>query len=593
MGFEQAWRLSFTLVGTRADEPTLPVSMSTVYTYSVNGTVRLQGYIRVLEEKLSPTEDYQRYELTDRFDDIQREPFLRAHPDFPLINTMRFIFNDENSILLENNLNTAIITVAGASSIITGISWTSPPTNLIEKNISMEGRNIGEFITELLKFNPAWRWYYNSSDGKIVLKDLLAASTPKEVFLSKMYGTWSLRSPNYNDVVSVDIRVDKSDCYEKVRLEGFGIFEYKSQVMLKEAWQSNCLPNEHKGPCYRLVPPYYVGTIKPSNNAGDFITVDTCPEFACWYKMPEDFVPSPFSFSDDGKFTQSSTNEMLIEANIPSRNKGQCMTPDDFPNGEVPPNVSLEVCNKQPVNDMWAWTDFKWTEVARISPFIAKNPCGERIINLCPTKMISFLPVWSPPSPAMADGLPGDPNVIIYELRASFWATRGPFIIEATGAGCPNGRVYQRYNIDWIQIYKNSVLVRDDSVMMQAFADALIKQVGIPKVSATITIHLHPVDVLKYEYVNNLPAIDIGNGGVVIALGDTINISYETLIPGEISTGPGVLPNASQYGTDLTWANMALHVMSMTFNRLEQSLVLEIANSPYIHGDRILENLQR
>lgn len=581
LGFERAGRVSFTLVGYRADDP--PLDMDLVWTYTIGASVRLTGHLRQLQERLSPNEDFQRYELTDRLDDVMGEPFLRT-VDVDLGPTARFTFNDEKGDGSEQNLQDAIEAVVAASTIITGgVTWIDPAPNtvLIEKNIQIEGRGIGEFISELLKFGPTWRWYYDSANDKLIFRDLSVVNSV-DVYLSKIQGKWSLRSPNFNNVIEVDINIDKTNCFESVRLEGLGEFKYTTNVTLDQAWiGSDCLEAKEKAECDQITEPYY---------PEDYIR---CPSFACRFKFPDNFKPAPFSFSlDDGKFATSQDNPIVIEAYIPKRNLGLCKTSKDFPGGQPPPELASSPCIEQ--ETPYEWVDFEWSEVARLSQTtIEVNSCGEKIANFCPKKMYSTLYFWSPPGVEHYDKWPDDPKVLIWEMRAKFWNQEDSLVVEATG-GCPNGRVYQRYNVDWVKCFDDEGNpLRDDSTFMQDLADSLLDQVGRPRVSANLLIHLHPRDTFSglesYTEPDVIPYIDY----LGIAIGDAVNINYETPGAGELVAGPGILPNADGAGGDLDWENMNLSVMGLSFNRREQTLSLEVANTAYIFGDRELLSLQR
>jgi len=582
MQFESAWRLSFTLVEKRSDDT--PLDMDLVWTYTINGTVRLKGRLRTLEEQISPNEDFQRYELTDGFDDVSREPFLRdrEYPDSSSETTARFAFNDER-YTGEENLEDALNAIVNASSILTGTTFVDPvPSSvLIEKNIQVEGRSIGEMLTQILKFGPAWRWYYDSLNDKAKFIDLTVVKQ-KEIRLSKLVGQWHLRTPKWDNLVKLNLRIDKSDCYEKIRLEGLGRFRYRPDVQLLPGWFSQCIEAEHKPACFNLVEPYF-----PEEISG-------CPPFACRYLFPNDIRPAAFSFKEeDGKFSVVGDNQIVVMANIPKRNLGRCKEAEDYPGGEIPEGVDPH-CEKQ--ETPWEWADFELVEVATITPPADKNSCGEYVVSFCPKRLMSMLPFWSPEGSEHVDEYPTDPKILVWDLFANLWEDLGELVVVKTG-GCPNGRVYQRYNIDWVKILDQSGgVVRDDEAFLIDFADQLMEQIGRPKVSGEIQIHLHPRHTgtgdESYTRPDIIPYIDY----LGIELGDSINVMYdptETFGVDPYPDGKGVVPDAGPAGTDLTWETMDLRVMGMSFNRAKQSLVLRVANSPFIFGDRPLTNLQR
>lgn len=589
--FEQPARLNFTLQGVRADDP--PLDTDLIWTYTVNGVILLKGYLRILEESLSPDGDYQSYTLTDRLKDVERELLL-------IDNTARFALNPDNpgDVGFFGNLDELITQIVGTSTIITGIEGSIPPDILTEKNIEIEGRGIAEVINELLRFAPYLRYYYNSNTDKLKFKDIDNPDI-KAVHLSKFLTHWRSRvnspagTPPYADLVEVNLTTDKTDCYQKVRLEGFGVFQEVTKELLAD-WHCDktepFFPEDFRDPCMR-------------------------DDFAKKFKLPPDSIPAEFGFDDDGK---AKPGQLLkLEAYIPARNTGQCIAQNTTDPGSpasadelktldtLPEDAEMAVDGSDPIrgtvctdesgtDNAWLWTDFRWVPIGEVEvPTPDEN--GDYIIRTT-DRMMSMLNVWSPNSPSSMK-IPDNPRITPWKLRATYFEKLGNLVEERDG-GCPNGTTFPRVNRDWVTVTRivdgETVVIRDDQPQMSDMADALFDQISTPKTSGTIRIYLHLIDptgtlegAIK---VSPFGGVNPGNNGVVFDLGDAVNIAYDAT---ETDYGIGIIPDYTGPGGDTEWDELEITIMGMTFNRREQSLILQVANTPFIVGDKLVEGLQR
>lgn len=575
IAFEQPARLTFTLEGVRSDDT--PLDTEAQWTYTVNGVTHITGYLRILQERLSPTEDFQRYTLTDRWMDVARELLL-------LDGSARFTLNPDTGFAddgssAQNTLGELIELIADQSAILSGspkVVWpAAAPSDQVERNIEVEGRGIAEMIVDLLVYNPDYRLYLNSGTSQLIFKDI-SSPTSKKVILNKAHTSWADRTPNFSDVCDIDLQSDKTDCYEKVYLEGFGAFEQVT-VDLEQAW--NCAST----------PPYMPEHFRD----------DPCMEedFARLYALPEGIVPAEFSFDETGR---ASPNQMIrLEAYRPRRNTGQCVTSDDDPDiGRFDEARCTERWELGSGNE-WQWTDYQWVSVGEVEvPPADEN--GRRYIRM-QDRMMSMLNVWSPNAyevhvgngPILAD----TPRIEAWEMRATLWQKTGNLIAEKDG-GCSNGTTYPRVNTDWAQVTivdseGNSSVVRDDSTQMENMRDKLFDQVSRPKTSGSVTIYLHLVDptaTLEGAIKTNpIGGVNLGNVVNLWSLGDGLNIEYDATE----TLGKGTIPDYNGIGADVDWDALNIVIMGIHYNRIKQTLKLDVANTPYIIGDRLAEGLQR
>lgn len=128
---------------------------------------------------------------------------------------------------------------------------------------------------------------------------------------------------------------------------------------------------------------------------------------------------------------------------------------------------------------------------------------------------------------------------------------------------------------------------------MANMRDRLFEQVARPKTSGTITIYLHlvtPTAVLEGPIKTSpFGGVNVGNPGALWELGDALNILYD---PDE-TLGKGVIPDYAGIGLDKNWEELDIVVMGIHFDRRGQTLKLDVANTPFIFGDRLSEGLQR
>ncbi len=674
IGFETPTKLTFTIAALRADDPLLDVVP--IYDYILNnGTsnvVVLSGYIRQINEKLSPDEDKQTYVLEDRWKDFEQEALLEDD-DFGT-QTSRFFLNADGTVTIDGALSGVepgdnasgpqstlyklINALVAKSAIVTCTEWPETGTDLvaaqidptksgapIERNIAVEGRGIGEMLTEILKYNPRYRVAINSSTGCLRLVNLETAPV-KAVNLDKISGKYYLNNP-ISDVIEVDLNIDRSDCVQHVRLEGRGAFSNQT-VALEGTWLFTC-------PGFIVGTPLYPNDFMSDHNDFASITPHDNRYWAAgtlkdclrrWYAsswvFPAGANPAPYVFNKEtGQLSSSGEPEILIEVAQPHRNTKCCDIPatlaslgtQNFAQPLLEPPESPTLFNNcipldpSPTDDCpnggrYCWTDKTWVEVARLKklPKLAEVPSiidllGTMIVvdryvwDAYPQKYFAMLGAWQvcpPPEgipPDLTDGnpcpLPCHPHIEPYDVRAHYTEQDGSLVVTASG-GCPNGRTHQRYNSDWFDfIDEDGAYVRHDSLFMQQFANNLMIALGRPKVSGTIKIHLYPVNA---DLTN--PDVWLGNKEAAgtretFRLGDRLNIDYALprtedyeIGPGELADGmPGSGPVLAV--ADKTWANMELNIMSMSFNRREQTLVLNVANSPFVFGDRLVNSLQR
>lgn len=238
---------------------------------------------------------------------------------------------------------------------------------------------------------------------------------------------------------------------------------------------------------------------------------------------------------------------------------------------------------------------------------------------------------------AVSDDQINDPNdssgwpyyggdVTSEQFRAPLFRAKDGYNLDFTYGGFPvagmenNGVIFgnpeanvETIDADAVFVENGGIeVIKDDREKMAAFARNLADVLFIPKVSGTIKIHLFlkdPEDISGTNYNPPLTVPEVspfGSFGVTWALGDKLSIEYdqyETQGPGEIpSFRTDIAVNNDSNGNAIptlvnvdptTWDKLNISVVGLHYNRYDQTLTLDVANSAYAYGDRVLEGLQR